>query len=444
MAPMPGPHEIFASTPLAPVLVAAFQVCLPHVLPPAIRLDPEDDTKVVGSLHTVTATVEDILGNPLPGMALVFDAQGANSAAGAGTTDADGQAVFTYTGTIAGQDTIVATGAGGALRAEAGVLWQSANRPPVANAGPDITIRSRDQATTSLLGGGADPDGDALTCRWLEGTTVLSGPDAVVDGACPLDLGTLPPLSLGAHTLTLEVTDGMASDSDTAVVTVLNTPPEAEATGGGTYEIGPMSLVTLGGTVRDFDGDELVWVWRKGDPLFPEDTITSPFGGDGVMLPHRTVGTLALGLGAHVIDLGVRDPVNPEVTAPVVVEIVDTTPPNLSTDPSGCIEWPPNHKWEEMAIQVSTSDDSGGPVTLSVEMESSEPPEDLGDGNFQPDHQILEVNQETGLVRVRIRTERSGLGEGRTYTITISATDASGNRANTVVTCVVPHDQREK
>lgn len=445
MAPMPGPHEIFATTPLAPVHVAAFQVCLPHVLPPAIRLDPADDTKVVGSPHTAIATVEDILGNPVPGMALVFDAGGANTASGAGTTDAQGRAPFTYTGTSAGRDMIVVTGAGGALQAEAGILWQSANEPPVADAGPDVTISSQDQASTSILGAGSDPDGDALTCRWLEGATVLSGPDAVADGSCPLGLGTLPPLSLGTHNLTLEVSDGMATATDVMVLRVLNTPPEADPTGAGTYEIGPLSVVTLGGAVRDFDGDDLVFQWRRLDvPLFPPGEITPPEGGGGAVLPDNVVGTQALGLGTHVIDLGVRDPVNPEVVEPVVVEIIDTTPPSLSTDPSGCIEWPPNHKWEEMAIQVATTDNSGGAVTLSVEVESSEPPEDLGDGNFQPDFEILEVNQETGLVRVKIRTERSGLGEGRTYTITITATDESGNRTTTVVTCVVPHDQSKK
>ena len=41
----------------------------------------------------------------------------------------------------------------------------------------------------------------------------------------------------------------------------------------------------------------------------------------------------------------------------------------------------------------------------------------------------------------QLRAERTGPGNGRTYTITYSATDASGNAAQAVTTVVVPHDK---
>ncbi len=71
-----------------------------------IELTPEQAVNEVGTSHTVTATVQDDQGQPVADQALGFAVDGANSASGSGTTDANGQATFTYTGTQQGFDTI--------------------------------------------------------------------------------------------------------------------------------------------------------------------------------------------------------------------------------------------------------------------------------------------------------------------------------------------------
>jgi hypothetical protein len=77
--------------------------------PPAtLTLSPKTATNVVGNPHTVTATVKDSSGNPTPGIVVRFSVSGANSTSGMNTTNASGQATFTYTGTVAGGDTISA------------------------------------------------------------------------------------------------------------------------------------------------------------------------------------------------------------------------------------------------------------------------------------------------------------------------------------------------
>jgi uncharacterized protein (DUF2141 family) len=76
--------------------------------PATLTLDPPADTNPVGTPHTATATVRDAGGNPAPGVTVRFSASGANSASGSDTTDANGEATFTYTGTTAGLDTISA------------------------------------------------------------------------------------------------------------------------------------------------------------------------------------------------------------------------------------------------------------------------------------------------------------------------------------------------
>ncbi len=66
-----------------------------------ITLAPPSDSNMVGEDHTVTATLTDLLGNPQPGILVNFNViSGPNAgAAGSDTTDASGQASFTYTGT---------------------------------------------------------------------------------------------------------------------------------------------------------------------------------------------------------------------------------------------------------------------------------------------------------------------------------------------------------
>jgi hypothetical protein len=82
--------------------------------PPAtLELQPDPDTNTAGDQHCVTATVRDAQGNSTPGITVNFSVSGVHSNTGAGVTDANGQAVFCYTGTVAGNDTITATADGG-------------------------------------------------------------------------------------------------------------------------------------------------------------------------------------------------------------------------------------------------------------------------------------------------------------------------------------------
>jgi hypothetical protein len=58
-----------------------------------------------------------------------------------------------------------------------------------------------------------------------------------------------------------------------------------------------------------------------------------------------------------------------------------------------------------------------------------------GDGHTVDDIQI----DENGLIY--LRAERSGKGDGRVYTITYQAVDASGNTSEATATVTVPHNQ---
>jgi CSLREA domain-containing protein len=73
-----------------------------------LTLTPKTATNVVGQQHCVTATLTDTYENVIADARIVFSVTGANPAGAAKTTDANGQAVFCYTGTKSGTDTITA------------------------------------------------------------------------------------------------------------------------------------------------------------------------------------------------------------------------------------------------------------------------------------------------------------------------------------------------
>lgn len=319
--------------------------------------------------------------------------------------------------------------------------------PPVANAGDNIQITSANQAYTIIQGTGTDPAGDPLTYRWLEGETVLLNWTTVsANGEAYLDLGTLPYFSIGNHTLTLEVSDGIFTDSDEMILTVQNSPPEAQpAPAHQVVEIGIDPIVVVA-DVLDFDGDTLSYQWLKNSEVLASGNVETVQGGEAIHLPDLNIpaSDTRFPLGVHTIELKVNDGVNDAVSAYVSVEVSDTTVPSLSPIPSATILWPPNHQLRPVTIYANAFDNGGGTIHLEVTVESSEPPDANGDGSTIPDYYIDSVDDETGTIELRLRSERSGNGDGRTYMIMITATDESGNQSVATVDIFAPHDRRKK
>jgi hypothetical protein len=74
--------------------------------PTTLMLTPVAATNPVGTSHTVTATVRDAGNNPVSGVTVRFSVTGTHTASGSATTNASGQATFTYPGTAVGPDAI--------------------------------------------------------------------------------------------------------------------------------------------------------------------------------------------------------------------------------------------------------------------------------------------------------------------------------------------------
>jgi Bacterial Ig-like domain (group 1) len=82
-----------------------------------IKLEPLTATSVIGTLHTVTASLEDGLARPVIGRPVSFKITSGPNAGltGSGTSDANGKATYTYPGTIVGTDIISSSFTGAAV-----------------------------------------------------------------------------------------------------------------------------------------------------------------------------------------------------------------------------------------------------------------------------------------------------------------------------------------
>jgi hypothetical protein len=314
------------------------------------------------------------------------------------------------------------------------------NTPPLADAGPNLTLDSSGRSAAYVCGHTADADGDAVLFRWIQGALALSAwQPAGAGGEACLSLASVGSLQNGTHTLTLEATDGTATASDSMTLTLENSEPVVSPSGAGVYEID--STVVLGGELSDYDGDLISYSWSEGSVVLFSGQLSAPAGGAPVRIPETRISSLSL--GDHVFLLTVSDGINPPVLKTVLASVVDRTVPVLAPVASPKILWPPNHKMVDIVINANASDNSGS-LLLSANILSSEAENGLGDGDMYPDWTEPAIDQATGRILFQLRAERSALAQGRTYTIKVAATDGTGNASFVDVAIVVPHDMRIK
>jgi hypothetical protein len=119
--------------------------------------------------------------------------------------------------------------------------------------------------------------------------------------------------------------------------------------------------------------------------------------------------------------------------------VEDTTPPEIDVVLDRDVLWPPNHKMADIYANVTVSDICCEvPTYVLTSITSDEPDNDKGDGNTVND--IQEAAYGTPDLAFRLRSERSGKGDGRVYTAIYTATDCSGNTASDTAYVRVPHD----
>ena len=142
---------------------------------------------------------------------------------------------------------------------------QTANRPPVADAGPDQTVN--EGAAVALNGtASSDSDGDQLSFAW----TQIAGPAVTITGADTATPAFLSPQVEGVTVLAFQLvvhdgeTDSLPDAMTVLVSKQLNRPPVADAGEDQTVDEGSAAPVSLDGSASsDPDGDALTYSWTQ-------------------------------------------------------------------------------------------------------------------------------------------------------------------------------------
>jgi hypothetical protein len=104
--------------------------------------------------------------------------------------------------------------------------------------------------------------------------------------------------------------------------------------------------------------------------------------------------------------------------------------------------WPPNHNPVDVTATVVASDLCDPAPTVALTSIVSDEPDDApgnGDGHTVGDIQGATLG--TADFHFKLRAERAGSGDGRTYTVTYTATDACGLSTAAAAVVVVPHSR---
>jgi len=149
-------------------------------------------------------------------------------------------------------------------------------------------------------------------------------------------------------------------------------------------------------------------------------------------------------VGTTTVTWTATDGAGNSTTATQTITVIDNTVPVITLNGSTPSMWPPNHKYQTFNVTnfvASVFDNCGGVNVSDVLIDhatSDEIENGNGDGNTTNDIVIA-----SDCKSVQLRSERSGAGDGRVYTITFRLTDTHGNTTTATARVTVAHNPGE-
>jgi hypothetical protein len=305
------------------------------------------------------------------------------------------------------------------------------NQPPTAIAGDDQKVQCNHTggATFSLDGSQSfDPDNNVVSFGWFKGSR--TGQLLANFPRVQLDQPVSTPTSNNATSYVFKVIDAFGQyDEDVTTVNVVDeTAPTVTAPPARTAECaGAFTPVALETALEKATASDVC----DASPTIGNDAaVNFPRG---------------FPLGSSTVTWTARDDSGNTGSATQKVTIVDTTPPDLTVVLSPTVLWPPNHKLVEITASITVRDVCDpNPTVRLVSITSNEPDNGQGDGDTTGDIQGAAIGTDDRTFL--LRSERSGPGGGRVYTVTYEASDHSTppNTTRRTATVTVPKNQSAK
>jgi hypothetical protein len=295
------------------------------------------------------------------------------------------------------------------------------NQPPTVS---DATYSTLVDTPVSRVVVGTDPDGDTLT--YSLGAAPAHGTADVSDDG---HWSYTPNLGYaGLDSFKVLVSDTSGSTAVSTVNIVVTHGPKTTVTFNPEEPSGSNGWFTSDITVTLTTTDEEIGVGRTEYRIDGGDwnVYSSPF-------------TLA-DEGRHVVEYhGIDKDGNAEMVHAAQV-LLDKTAPTIDVALDRTELQSVNHKMVPITSILTYNDATSGIASVQLtSITSDETDNGVGDGNTANDIQNAEYGTED--TSFSLRAERSGTGEGRTYTITYTVMDQAGLTATGVATVKVPKDK---
>ena len=272
----------------------------------------------------------------------------------------------------------------------------------------------------------AAPDANPLTY------TIVSGPDhGDLSGTGANQTYTPDPNYFGPDSFTFKVSNG-TSDSNTSTVNItVNSVNDAPVAVGDNYATDintQLNVAAAGVLANDSDPVEQSGITAVlvSDVSHGDLTLNA----DGSFTYNPDAGFA----GTDSFTYKANDGTDDSNIVTVSIDVNDGEAPVLDSSIAITNIWPPNHKFVNVGLVASATDNSGDPVTVQVVVYGDE-------DDATPTSEAVVNSPDAKNIApgtLQLRSERVDSGDGRVYLIVITATDSAGNSSRNYHTVVVP------